>query len=197
MSFSKKETTHKLSGMSKYYYHGSEEEIKVGDPIDLLIESSKGLIGLYIGEADENVLSLLAKEGYILKDNKAIGKPLLTKDQIPMDLDFYLRALIEKMKAEGVSLKAFARATEKIAPAALYDLLLIFIAKYLDEQYPDHIRESKKIFGIDVNGKVIQVDPETINTFKTFAAFRSAEDAGIACRILRPLKRDLFYKNGK
>lgn len=196
MSFSKKETTHKLSGMNKYYYADSDVEVKVGGPIDLHIKSSAGNITIQINKVDEKTLENLVKIGAIRKVSRMSGRKLLAKEDIPMNLEFYVSKLEKQLGQESGFLTMLQKATWRIAPASVSDLLLMFIAKFLDEQYPDHIRESKELFGIDVEGRIVRLDPKRIKTFRTFAAFRSLDDARIACRILKPLKKKIF-KGGK
>lgn len=196
MSFSKKETTHKLSGMNKYYYADSDVEVKVGGPIDLHIKSSAGNITIQINKVDEKTLENLVKIGAIRKVSRMSGRKLLAKEDIPMDLEFYVSKLEKQLGQEPGFLAMLQKATWRIAPASVSDLLLMFIAKFLDEQYPDHIRESKELFGVDVDGRIVRLNPKEIKTFRTFAAFRSLDDARIACRILKPLKKKIF-KGGK
>lgn len=196
MSFSKKETTHKLSGMNKYYYADSAVEVKVGGPIDLHIKSSAGNITIQINKVDEKTLENLVKIGAIRKVSRMSGRKLLAKEDIPMDLEFYVSKLEKQLGQEPGFLAMLQKATWCIAPASVSDLLLMFIAKYLDEQYPDHIRESKELFGVDVDGRIVRLNPREIKTFRTFAAFRSLDDARIACRILKPLSKKIF-KGGK
>ena len=196
MSFSKKETTHKLSGMNKYYYADSAVEVKVGGPIDLHIKSSAGNITIQINKVDEKTLENLVKIGAIRKVSRMSGRKLLAKEDIPMDLEFYVSKLEKQLGQEPGFLAMLQKATWRIAPASVSDLLLMFIAKYLDEQYPNHIRESKELFGVDVDGRIVRLNPREIKTFRTFAAFRSLDDARIACRILKPLRKKIF-KGGK
>lgn len=196
MSFSKKETTYKLSGMNKYYYADSNVEVKVGGPIDLHIKSSAGNITIQINKVDEKTLENLVKIGAIRKVSRMSGRKLLAKEDIPMDLEFYVSKLEKQLGQEPGFLAMLQKATWRIAPASVSDLLLMFIAKYLDEQYPNHIRESKELFGVDVDGRIVRLNPREIKTFRTFAAFRSLDDARIACRILKPLSKKIF-KGGK
>lgn len=196
MSFSKKETTHKLSGMNKYYYANSNVEVKVGGPIDVHIESLTESTTITIDKVDEKTLENLVKIGAIRKVSRMSERKLLANEDIPMNLEFYVSELEKQLGQEPGFLAMLQKATWHIAPAVVSDFLLMFIAKYLDEQYPDHIRESKELFGVDVDGRIVRLNPKGIKTFHTFAAFRSLDDARIACRILKPLKKKIF-KGGK
>lgn len=197
MSFSKKETIHKLSGMNKYYYADSNVEVKVGGPLDIHIKSPLESTTIVIDKVDQETLEKLVKIGAIRKEvPQTGGKKLLAKEDIPMDLEFYVTMLEKQLNLAPGFLAMLQKITWRIAPASVLDLLQMFIAKYLDEQYPDHIRESKELFGIDVDGRIVRLDPKRIKTFRTFAAFRSLDDARIACKILKPLSKKIF-KSGK
>lgn len=175
----------------KKYYDSHGKEIKVGDTVTISGQGPSGAATLTIDLTDESLFKILVKHG-VLKEEES---SLLRKEDIPMELEFYVD-LLEKQT--GLSNKGLSEAfgvMERVNPSIVFDMLLWTVARYLDEQYPDHINKSERIFGIDINGRVGEVDGE-IKTFKTFPAFRSLEDAGIACRILRPLKKQLF-KNGK
>jgi hypothetical protein len=115
-----------------------------------------------------------------------------------MDLMFYVNLLAQNKDWTLGKTVEFLNEVSSVHPNATFDILQMVIAKYLDEQYPDHIKNSPRIFGItSSNGKVVEVYKEDIANFRNFAAFRSPEDAGIACRILRDIKRYLFKKSGK
>lgn len=180
----------------KKYYNSHGNEIKVGDTVTISSQGPFSMATLTVDVADENILKILVQHGVLEeKDVKASEKSLLKKEDIPMELEFYVN-LLEKQT--GLSNEEFSEAfgaMERVNPSIVFDMLLWTVARYLDEQYPDHIKDSERIFALDINGRVVEVDEE-IKTFKTFPAFRSPEDAGIACRILRPLKKQLF-KNGK
>lgn len=175
----------------KKYYDSRGKEIKVGDTITISSQHLLGATTLTIDVTDESILKIFVKHG-VLKEEEG---PLLRKEDIPMKLEFYVD-LLEKQT--GLSNKELSEVFERLggaSPSIVYETFLWVIAKYLDEQYPDHINKSERIFALDINGRVGEVDGG-IKTFKTFPAFRSLEDAGIACRILKPLKKQLF-KNGK
>ena len=182
--------------MNKYYYANSNVEVKVGGPIDIHIESPRESTTIIMDKVDEKTLENLVKIGAIRKVSRMSGRKLLAKEDIPMDLEFYVSKLEKQLGQEPGFLAMLQKATWRIAPASVSDLLLMFIAKYLDEQYPDHIRESKELFGVDVGGRIVRLNPKGIKTFRTFAAFRSLDDARIACKILKPLSKKIF-KGGK
>ena len=85
----------------------------------------------------------------------------------------------------------------EIAPIAAFNMILREIAVMLDMKYPDHINESEKIYCIStLDGRIHEVPKKHIKNYRNFAAFRSIEDAKIACNILRePLKE--MFKSGK
>lgn len=84
-----------------------------------------------------------------------------------------------------------------IMPMSAFNMVAREIAVMLDEKYPDHINKSEKIYCISpLDGRIHEVCKKHIKNYRNFAAFRSIEDAKIACGILRePLKE--MFKSGK
>lgn len=176
----------------KKYYNQKGQEVKVGDDITIQTKSPFIQGGLTIYKITEEVLQLLAKEELLTVKEEEVEYP------IPVNLDFYVGLIAD---ANGWSLsytKSFLNQIGDLYPVALFQILLRAIAEYLDEQYPDHIKDSPEIYGVDtLSGQVMKIDKEAIRNYRNFAAFRTPEDAGIACRILREMKREMFKKSGK
>ena len=71
------------------------------------------------------------------------------------------------------------------------------IAIELDLKYKDHIQDSPKIYVVSLlDGRITEANKAHIKNYKNFAAFRSIEDAKIACRITRDILKEMF-KSGK
>ena len=80
---------------------------------------------------------------------------------------------------------------------AAVNIVLREIACILDEKYPDHINKSDKIYIISTfDGRIHEVSKAYIKNYRNFAAFRTIEDAKIACNIVRDQLKDMF-KSGK
>lgn len=182
--------------MKKYYNPATKKEYALGDHATFSTTAPGGATVTLSTPITKEILPLLLKEG-LLKEKS--GKPeLLKREDIPMDFMFYVNLLAQNKGWTLEKTVEFLNEVSSVHPNATFDILQMVIAKYLDEQYPDHIKNSPRIFGItSSNGKVVEVYKEDIANFRNFAAFRSPEDAGIACRILRDFKRNLFKKSGK
>lgn len=182
--------------MKKYYNPATKKEYALGDHVVFSTKSPEGATATLSTPITKEILPLLLEVG-LLKE-KSDKPELLKREDIPMDLMFYVNLLAQNKDWTLGKTVEFLNEVSSVHPNATFDILQMVIAKYLDEQYPDHIKNSPRIFGItSSNGKVVEVYKEDIANFRNFAAFRSPEDAGIACRILRDIKRYLFKKSGK
>ena len=86
---------------------------------------------------------------------------------------------------------------DEIMPMAAFNMVVREIAVMLDEKYPDHINKSEKIYCISpLDGRIHEVCKAHIKNYRNFAAFRTIEDAKLACSILRKSLKDMF-KSGK
>lgn len=182
--------------MKKYYNPATKKEYALGDHVVFSTKSPEGATVTLSTPITKEILPLLLEVG-LLKE-KSDKPELLKREDIPVDLMFYVNLLAQNKDWTLGKTVEFLNEVSSVHPNATFDILQMVIAKYLDEQYPDHIKNSPRIFGItSSNGKVVKVYKEDIANFRNFAAFRSPEDAGIACRILRDFKRSLFKKSGK
>lgn len=182
--------------MKKYYNPATKKEYALGDHVVFSTKSPEGATVTLSTPITKEILPLLLEVG-LLKE-KSDKPELLKREDIPVDLMFYVNLLAQNKDWTLGKTVEFLNEVSSVHPNATFDILQMVIAKYLDEQYPDHIKNSPRIFGItSSNGKVVEVYKEDIANFRNFAAFRSPEDAGIACRILRDIKRYLFKKSGK
>lgn len=182
--------------MKKYYNPATKKEYALGDHVVFSTTSPEGATVTLSTPITKEILSLLLEVG-LLKE-KSDKPELLKREDIPMDVMFYVNLLAQNKGWTLGKTVGFLNEVSSVYPSSTFDILQMVIAKYLDEQYPDHIKNSPRIFGISASdGKVVEVYKEDIANFRNFAAFRSPEDAGIACRILRDFKRNLFKKSGK
>ncbi|QOR59174.1 hypothetical protein KNV38_gp054 [uncultured phage cr111_1] len=182
--------------MKKYYNPATKKEYALGDHATFSTTAPGGATVTLSTPITKEILPILLEAG-LLKE-KSDKPELLKREDIPMDLMFYVNLLAQNKDWTLGKTVEFLNEVSSVHPNATFDILQMVIAKYLDEQYPDHIKNSPRIFGISASdGKVIEVYKEDIANFRNFAAFRSPEDAGIACRILRDIKRCLFKKSGK
>ena len=78
-------------------------------------------------------------------------------------------------------------------PWATTQMVLREIAIELDKKYDDHINKSEKIYAISPqDGRIHEINKKTIKNYKAFPAFRSIEDAKIACSLIRWHLKSIF-----
>lgn len=109
------------------------------------------------------------------------------------DINYYINLLAIKHGWKKDKMDSFLGKVYTINPGAAISIMLKEIAIILDKRYGDHINNSPQIYAYSmVSGKVIQLDKTNIKTFKSFAAFRSKEDAEFAVKILDGLIDAIF-----
>lgn len=80
-----------------------------------------------------------------------------------------------------------------VNPWGVIQFLLKELAIELDKKYPDHINDSKTIFAISPqDGRIHKIEKAHIKSYKAFPAFRTIEDAKVACGIVRCFLKDIF-----
>ncbi len=91
----------------------------------------------------------------------------------------------------------YLNGVDMINSAAAFSIVLREIAVMLDMKYEDHIEHSERIFTVSLlDGRIHETPKKYIKNYRNFAAFRTVEDAKIACNILRePLKH--MFSNAK
>ena len=110
---------------------------------------------------------------------------------------YYIKNLAIKRGCTVPQMVDFFRELWDIYPAAALNLLLREIAVEFDKKYKDHINDSEKIFAISIlDGRIHEVVKKHIKNYRNFAAFRTLEDARIACKTLQKELRFMFH-NGK
>lgn len=132
---------------------------------------------------------------------KALPKELVeaftSKDKVPMSVGHYITTLAEKMGWKPKKMAGFLENLWNINPSAAFSVLLREVAIELDKKYEDHIDKCKELFIIStMDGRIHKTPRAHIKNFRNFAAFRTEEDAKLACKILREDLKDMF-KSGR
>ena len=93
----------------------------------------------------------------------------------------------------------YLNSVDSILPAASLSMVLREIAIELDKKYEDHIENSPEIYVISLlDGRITKANKAHIRNYRNFAAFRTIEDAKIACKIVKPILKEMFKsKNEK
>lgn len=181
-------------------YLANGKEVKMGDTIINITKEEDPFFGEktishYI-VVTEDTLPKLFKAGIITTDpNKGNDK---TKEEaptpeIPMELGYYIEQLGKRLGWKGAKVGNYLDNLHKIYPAAAFSLILREVALTIDRKYKDHISDSPEIYVISMfDGRITKANKAHIKSYKNFAAFRSMEDAKIACAITREVLKELF-----
>ena len=142
----------------------------------------------------EGILPELIKAGIV-----TIAKPEkpVTKAEIPMEMEYYIQKIAEKLGWKVDKVYNYLNSVDTILPAAAFSMVLREIAIELDKKYKDHIEKSPEIYIIStLDGRITKANKAHIKNYRNFAAFRTIEDAKIACRITKDILKEMF-KSGK
>ena len=109
----------------------------------------------------------------------------------------FLEKIAERLGWKVDKVCNYLTTLDELHPAAAFFVVLREIAIHLDLKYPDHIKNSPEIYVISLlDGRITKANKAHIRSYKNFAAFRSIEDAKIACNITRDVLKEMF-KSGK
>lgn len=178
----------KFKKMEKIYFKETGKEVQMGDTLTVKFEIKTHLLGditeiIHIKLTEETLPQLL-KAGII------ITKPTV---DIPMNIEYYINKAINRLKLPSTTVTACFDKISSIYPNILFSIILKEIAIELDKKYEDHIKNSPVIYGISTtDGRIFLIDKKYIKNYKNFAAFRSVEDAKIACKIIKDTFKDMF-----
>lgn len=116
---------------------------------------------------------------------------------VPLSLGFYVGKLAERKGWKVEKMSNFLNNLAEINLGAAFQVVLREVAIELDKKYADHIEKSEEIYCVSLtNGHIFKADKKFIKNFRNFAAFRTIDDAKLACKITRELLKDMF-KSGK
>ena len=137
-------------------------------------------------------------KGEILEIYNNKNNPKEETTVVPMDLDYYINKIADKLGWKIDKVYNYLNNIDSILPMAALSIILREIAIELDKKYEDHINNSPEIYVIStLNGKITRVYKAHIKNYRNFAAFRTIEDAKIACKIVKPILKELFKSSGK
>ena len=116
---------------------------------------------------------------------------------VPMHVGYYIVNLAKKVGWRPEKMVGYLQSLWNINPCAAFSVLLREVAIELDKRYEDHINNCEEVFIISpMDGRIHKAHKAHIKNFRNFAAFRTEEDAKIACRILREDLKEMF-KSGR
>lgn len=141
----------------------------------------------------EAVKEYLPKEVVAIID--ANKEKLIASDDepIPMCVGYYISSLAAKLGWKPEKMAGYLENLWEIYPVAAFSLILREIAIELDKKYKDHINNCEELYIIStMDGRIHRVPRAYATNLRNFAAFRTEEDAKIACKILKSDLKDMF-----
>lgn len=183
--------------MEKYYFKNGKE-VHLGDKVSMTQKQEDPFFGneivKYTFNLTEEKLHELIERGIIVV---VPMEEKTTKGVIPKDIQFYIEKLASKFGWKDAKMYNYLNTIDSIYPAAAFSLILREIAIELDTKYVDHIENSPEIYVISMfDGRITKANKKHIKNYRNFAAFRTLEDAKLACSITREVLKEMF-KNGK
>lgn len=188
--------------MEKFYLKNGKE-IKLGDTLTKTSKMEDPFFGKRIAiqhiVITKDTLPVLLKKGIITTKpiNPVESTISKSKVEIPMELDYYIQKIADKLGWKIEKVYNYLNSVDAILPAAAFSMVLREIAVELDKKYEDHIEKSPEIYVISMlDGRITKANKAHIKNYRNFAAFRTIEDAKIACKITRDILKEMF-KSGK
>lgn len=194
----------------KKFYLANGKEVQLGDTIHKVEKIDhpifgKGRVVEHILVTKEVLPKLIESGVLTVKDIIITGRPEKStgvsipaeSDEVPMDLEFYVQKIADRLGWKIEKVYNYLNSVDTILPAAAFSMVLREVAIELDKKYEDHIEKSPEIYVISLlDGRITKANKAHIKNYRNFAAFRSIEDAKIACRITRDILKEMF-KSGK
>ena len=176
------------------------EEVKMGDKL-----IKQGVTNTLFGKefiiqeviVNEKTLPELLKAGVLTPVGCAHSTNCTcrhcAKGEVPMDMNFYIERIAARLGWKPEKVYNYLNSVDSILPSAAFSMVLREIATELDKKYEDHIENSPEIYVISLlDGRITKANKAHIRNYRNFAAFRTMEDAKIACKILKPVLKGMF-----
>lgn len=173
--------------MKKFILADSGKEINFGDRI-LIIED----VNTPLSVARVQRVAVVTKElmGKLIKDGKV---NVVEENGINKIWNDAIKSLAKKTNWKEEKLLNILSTLHLANPWAATQMVLREIAIELDKKYDDHINKSEKIYVISPqDGRIHEINKKTVKNYKAFPAFRSIEDAKIACSLIREHLKSIF-----
>lgn len=177
--------------MKKFVSTASNIEIKVGDKVTITAIMS-------------TPLGIIEESRRIITINKSIIEDLVKKGQVtviqhnpdPLEiLDKAIKNLSKRTNIQQDKLMSIFKALYKVNSWAVIQIVLKEVAIELDKQYDNHISKSEEIYTISKNKRISILSKDSIKSYETLPAFRTKEDAKIACDIFNMIPKQLYIYN--
>lgn len=173
--------------MKKFILADSGKEINFGDRV-LIVED----INTPLSVERVQRVAVVTKElmGKLIKDGKV---NVVEENGINKIWNDAIKSLAKKTNWKEEKLLNILSTLHLANPWAATQMVLREIAIELDKKYDDHINKSEKIYVISPqDGRIHEINKKTVKNYKAFPAFRSIEDAKIACSLIREHLKSIF-----
>jgi hypothetical protein len=185
--------------MEKIYLKNGKE-VQLGDTLTKVSKVKDPLFGegtvVQHIVVTKDILPKLLEAGIVTTTTKP-AKSAVVESEVPMGLEYYIQKIAEKLGWKIEKVYNYLNSVDTILPAAAFSMVLREVAIELDKKYEDHIEKSPEIYVISMlDGRITKANKAHIKNYRNFAAFRSVNDAKIACRITRDILKEMF-KSGK
>lgn len=183
--------------MEKIYLTNGEE-VQIGDTLTKVSKVEDPSFGkstvIQHIVVTEDILPQLLEAGIVTTAKPAKS---VVETEVPMELEYYIQKIAEKLGWKIEKTYNYLNSVDAILPAAAFSIVLREVAVELDKKYEDQIEKSPEIYVVSMfDGKITKANKAHIKNYRNFAAFRTVEDAKIACSIVRDILKELFKNNG-
>ena len=173
--------------MMKFIVAKSGKEINLGDKI-LIVGAVNTPVGMIKAQKTVTVTKELMSK--FIKDGKVNVVEEKDTNKIWSNA---IESLSKKTNWKEEKLLNILTTLHLANPWAATQMVLREIAIELDKKYDDHINKSEKIYAISPqDGRIHEINKKTVKNYKAFPAFRSIEDAKIACSLIREHLKSIF-----
>ena len=180
--------------MEKIYLTNGKE-VQIGDTLTKVSKVKdpffgKGTVVKHI-VVTKDILPQLLEAGIVTTAKPAKS---VVETKVPMKLEYYIQKIAEKLGWKIEKVYNYLNNVDAILPAAAFSMILREIAIELDKKYNDHIEKSPEIYVVSLlDGRITKANKAHIKNYRNFAAFRTVEDAKIACSIVRDILLSLIH----
>lgn len=185
--------------MEKIYLKNGKE-VQIGDILTKVSKVNDPFFGKdtviehFQIKVTKDILPKLLKAGIVTTTKPAKS---VVETKVPMELEYYIQKIADKLGWKIEKVYNYLNSVDAVLPAAAFSMVLREIAIELDKKYEDHIENSPEIYVISMlDGRIAKANKAHIKNYRNFAAFRSVNDAKIACSIVRDILKEMFKNNG-
>ena len=182
----------------KKIYLKNGKEVQLGDILTKVSKVKDSFFGKGIVAQNivvtKDLLPKLLEAGIVTTTKPAKS---VVETEVPMELEYYIQKIADKLGWKIEKVYNYLNSVDAILPAAAFSMVLREIAIELDKKYEDHIEKSPEIYVISMlDGRITKANKAHIKNYRNFAAFRTIEDAKIACTLTRDILKEMFKNNG-